>query len=189
MERTGQRTGERKYGVVYDILPEPPDPEATRWLPAGAVVFGLEYREVDPESLAAAYGDDPEELARVEALSPEGGYEACGVSIHVKSAHDGHEYLRFDAFDDDPHYHYVRPTGRHNHWVPFDAVAGGDMLRFAFTCLRERLGPMLIEAGGEDVAAKLDPNEQAPRIDELERLAFAVRDRQRARRREARSTG
>ncbi len=41
---------------------------------------------------------------------------------------DGHEYLRFDAFDDDPHYHYVQPTGDHNQVVTFDADADGPVL-------------------------------------------------------------
>jgi hypothetical protein len=171
---------EPRYGVVYQIPPEPPDPQGTRWFPAGAVTFGLEYREIDPEGLAAAYAHDPDQLAELEALSPEGGYEACGVSIHVKGSEDDHEYLRFDVFDDDPHYHYVRPGGGHNHWVPFDPIAGGDLLPHAITCLRERLAAMLTEAGGEKIAAQLDPATQAPKIDELERLAYEVRERQRA---------
>lgn len=171
---------ERKYGVVYQIPPEPPHPEATRWIAAGAVTFGLEYRDVNPEGLAAAYAHDPNQLAQLQALSPEAGYTACGVSIHVKGSGDGHEYLRFDVFDDDPHYHYVRPMADHNHWVPFDAIAGGDMLPFAIRCLRERLGEMLIEAGGEAIAEKLDPALQRPGIDAIERLASAVREQQRA---------
>jgi len=170
---------ERKYGTVYNMQPEPWNEDETRWFEAGAVTFGLEYRDVNPEALLALYGDNPDDLAELEAHQPEGGYEACGVSIHVRSSEDGHEYLRFDAFDDDPHYHYVQPTGDHNHWIPFDAVAGGDMLAWAIGCLRERLGPMLEEAGGKKVAAQLDPATQGPKIDELERLAYEVREQQR----------
>ncbi|MBW2268573.1 MAG: hypothetical protein JRH16_08340 [Deltaproteobacteria bacterium] len=171
---------EVKVGIVYHVQPEPPDPENCQWLEAGAVNFGLEYRVVDPERLAKAYAGSEEDLAEVEAHSPEGGFYGSGVSIHVVGAADGHEYLRFDAFDDDPHYHYVRPTGDHNHWVPFDPVAGGDMLAFTIRSLRERLGPMLSEAGGDEVAARLDPAEQGPPIDEVKRLAYEIRDRQRA---------
>ena len=39
--------------------------------------------------------------------SPEGGFADEGVSLHVIDASDAHEYLRFDMFDDEPHYHYI----------------------------------------------------------------------------------
>ena len=167
--------GDPKVGIVYRVQPEPPDPQHCRWLEAGAVRFGLEYRVLDPARLAEVYAGSAEDLAEIEAHSPEGGFHGAGVSIHVVGSADGHEYLRFDAFDDDPHYHYVRPSGDHNHWVPFDPVAGGDMLAFALRCLRERLAPMLREAGGDEVADRLEPERQAPVIDEIERLASEVR--------------
>lgn len=163
---------EPKIGIVYQMQPEPPEAANTTWLEAGAVRLGLEHRVVDPERLAEAYAGSAADLAELEAHSPDGGFHASGVSIHVVGSHDGHEYLRFDAFDDDPHYHYVRPSGDHNHWVPFDPVAGGDVLAFAIRSLRERLAAMLREAGGEKVAEQLDPGEQGPAIDELERLAY-----------------
>lgn len=162
-------------GIVYQVQPQPPEPENTRWFPAGAVTFGVEYRDVDPEALAASYADDPEGLAEIVAKSPEGGFSDTGVSIHVNGSDDGHEYLRFDMFDDDPHYHYVRPTGDHNNVVPFDQVAHGDVLPFVFSSLRDRLDPMLRHAQGEGVADALDPAVQGPVIDEIEALARLVR--------------
>ena len=54
------------------------------------------------------------------------------------------------------------------------------MLSFAIRSLRERLGPMLGEAGGEEVAAGLESAKQAQVIDEVERLAYTVRERQRS---------
>ncbi len=164
-----------KYGVVYKVQPEPPDPEACTPFEAGAVTFVLEYRSVDPERLAKAYADRPEDLAEILAFSPEGGFTDTGVSIHVFGTRDRHEYLRFDLFEDDPHYHYVHPSGDRNHWVPFDPVAGGDMFGFAMSCLRERLGPMLRFAGGDDVAAALDPRRIAPAVDALEQKARVLR--------------
>jgi hypothetical protein len=169
-----------KIGIVYQVQPEPPDPQECRWFEAGAVRFGVEARVVDPERLAEAFAGSAADLAEIEAHSPEGGFSDSGVSLHVVGSGDGHEYLRFDAFDDDPHYHYVRPTGDHNHWVPFDPIAGGDMLVFAFQCLRQRLGSMLTQAGGEAIAGRLDSGQLDPIIDEIERLAFQVRDQQRA---------
>lgn len=160
-----------KYGVVYKVQPEPPDPAACTPFEAGAVTFVLEYRSVDPERLAKAYADRPEDLAEILKFSPEGGFTDTGVSIHVLGTQDRHEYLRFDVFADDPHYHYVHPSGDRNHWVPFDPVAGGEMLGFALTCLRERLGSMLQFAGGEAVAAALDPRRIGPAVDALEQRA------------------
>jgi hypothetical protein len=159
-----------KLGIVYRMQPEPPHPEC-RWFDAGAVRLGVEYRRVDPEGLRKLYAGDAAALAELERHSPAGGFHASGVSIHVVGADDGHEYLRFDAFDDDPHYHYIRPTGDHNHWIPFDPVAGGDVLAFALRSLRERLAPMLVEAGGEAVAARLDAGRVRRAVDEVERVA------------------
>ena len=165
-----------KIGIVYQMQPEPPDADNCQWLEAGAIRLGLEYRVVDPARLAEAYAGSADDLAELEAHSPEGGFHGAGLSIHVVGRADGHEYLRFDAFEDDPHYHYVRPTGDHNHWIPFDPIAGGDVLTFALRSLRERLAPMLCEAGGAAVAALLEPEEQGPVIDEIERLAHDVQE-------------
>ncbi len=167
-------------GIVYEVQPQPPEPADTTWHAAGAVTLGVEYRNVDPASLAATYGGDAAAMAEIEANSPEGGFSDCGVSIHVSGTDDGHEYLRFDVFDDDPHYHYVWPEGGHNNVVPFDRVAQGDMLDFAIGCLRARLDPMLREAHGASVADALDPDVQAPVIDRVEDLARRARTAQRS---------
>ncbi len=171
---------EAKVGVVYSMQPEPPEAANTRWFEAGPIKLGLEYRVVDPARLAEAYADSAEDLAELEANSPEGGFSDRGVSIHVVGADDDHEYLRFDAFEDDPHYHYVRPSLDFNHWVPFDAIAGGDILDFTFRCLRERLPAMLAYAGGERIAERLDPERLEPALEEVEQLAYATREEQRA---------
>jgi len=161
-------------GVVYNVQPQPAVEEDTRWFRAGAVTFGVEYRVVDPEALAATYGDDATAMAEIEEKSPEGGFADTGVSIHVVGAADGHEYLRFDVFDGEPHYHYVRPAGDHNNVVAYDTVAHGDMLTFAVECLRSRLGDMLRHAHGDEIAAELDPVVQGPVVDEVEAAALAA---------------
>jgi hypothetical protein len=74
---------------------------------------------------------------------------------------DGHEYLRFDVFDDEPHYHYNHPTGEDgddivNHVIDFDTVAMGDMLPWVLGRLRSRLAQMLTEAGGAHLVDGLD---------------------------------
>jgi hypothetical protein len=167
-------------GVVYHVQPQPPDPHSTRWIDAGAVRFGVEYRDVTPESLAATYAGNDSDMAEIVEHSPVGGFSDEGVSIHVCGTADGHEYLRFDVFDDEPHYHYVRPTLDHNNVVPFDPVADGDMLAWAIGRLRTRLADMLVHAGGASVSEALDPAVQGPAIDEVERLAVAAQAARRA---------
>ncbi len=162
-------------GTVYQVQPQPPEEANTRWLEAGAIVIGVEYRDVDPQSLESTYADDPDAWAEIVANSPDGGFADTGVSLHVRGAADGHEYLRFDLFDDDPHYHYVRPSGDHNNVVLLDTVAQGDAFDFAFGCLRDRLAAMLRHAGGDPVADTLDAAVQGPVIDEVEAIARRAR--------------
>ncbi len=165
-------------GTVYQVQPQPPEEADTQWFEAGAVVLGVEYRDVDPAALEATYADDPEAWAEIVENSPEGGFVDTGVSLHVRGADDGHEYLRFDLFDDEPHYHYVRPSGDHNNVVHFDPVAGGDVFDFAFTCLRERLVGMLRHAHGDAVADAVDPSVVGPVIDTVESIARSARERE-----------
>lgn len=141
-----------EIGTVYTVQPEPPDPRRTLWFPAGPLRFGVESRAVDPASLAASYADDPEGWAEVQAASPEGGFTDEGVSLHVVEARSGHEYLRFDAFTAEPHYHYIRSDRAHNEVVPYDPVADGPALDWALGRLRTRLEPMLRRAGADAVA-------------------------------------
>jgi hypothetical protein len=162
--------------TVYNVQPQPPEPAHTRWFPAGAITLGIEHRDVDPEGLAATYGDDDAAMAEIDEHSPDGGFHDTGVSIHVNGTDDGHEYLRFDLFEGEPHYHYVRPSGDHNHVVPIDPVAQGDLFDFAFGCLRHRLDAMLRHAGGAAVADALDAEVQRPVIDEVEVLARRLGD-------------
>jgi hypothetical protein len=169
-----------ELGVVYAVQPQPPDPNDTHWFEAGAVSLGVEYRSVDPDSLAATYGDDPKAMAEIIANSPDGGFFDTGVSIHVCGTDDGHEYLRFDCFDADPHYHYVAPSGDRNHVVPYDAAAHGDVLTWAVDRCRTRLREMLIQAGGAHVADKLDSAAIGPVLDVVAALATKAREDQRS---------
>jgi hypothetical protein len=170
-------------GKVYNIPPQPPAPQNTRYLPAGALTFGIEYRDVDPESLAATYANDAAQLAELEEASPEGGFSDEGVSIHVCGSDDGHEYVRFDVFDDEPHYHYIHrtPNGADvvNNVIDFDTAAHGEMLPWAIACLRTRLPAMLTEAEGAHLVPQLDSALVSRVVDEVQRIAEQA---QRARR-------
>lgn len=175
----------RPIGKVYSIPPQPPDDAHTRWIEAGAVTIGVEYRDVTPEALERLYGSDPDQLAELRALSPDGGFDDEGVSLHVRGTVDGHEYLRFDVFDGEPHYHYVHKPGPNgeivNQVVDFDAAANGEMLAWALACIRERLGQMLPHAGGADLVAELDDAALDAALAEVAPLAEAAQAAQRRR--------
>lgn len=171
-------------GKVYGIPPQPHSERDTRMVPAGAVTFGVEYRDLDPASLRATYAGNAEHLAELERESPDGGFTDEGVSIHVFDAADGWEYLRFDVFDGEPHYHYVHrlPEGGEvvNNIIDFDTVAHGDMLPWVLGTLRTRLADMLRAAGGAEVAEHLDPTALEPAITEVAHLAQTAQAQLRA---------
>ena len=110
------------------------------------------------------------------------------MSLHVFDAADGHEYVRFDVFDADPHYHYNhRGPEVVNNVVEFDVIAHGDMLPWALDRIRTRLPEMLTEAGGTHLVDGLD---QAAIEQALERVAPMAEEAQSASRaiRRARAT-
>ena len=165
-------------GKVYGIPPQPPIEENTRRFEAGAVSFGVEYRDLDPASLEETYKDNPAYLAELRERSPEGGFFDSGVTIHVFDAGDGHEYLRFDVFDDEPHYHYIHRTVDDtvvNNVIDFDTVAGGDMFAWVFERLHGRLRDMLVQAGGDDLGDEIDDELVAQVLSEVEMVAASVR--------------
>ena len=166
-------------GTVYPIAPQPADEASTRWIDAGPLWIGVEYRELDPESLLASYADNPQSMEDLLAAGA-GTFADEGVSLHVKCKQDDHEYLRFDVFEGEPHYHYIRNAAPgeaiSNHLIPFDVAAHGDMFEWAIRCLRERLPAMLQEVSAEDLILDLDPARLSRAVDEAEALARSARE-------------
>jgi len=140
-------------GTHYEGTPVPPVPEHTRYVTAGPLSIGVEYRQLDASVIAATYGDG--ELRAAGDDTPQPPILADeGMTLHVCDAASGAEYLRFDVFADNPHYHYIHP-GEHHLVVPFDRAACGDMATWAVECLRTRLGQMLEAAGAGALAARI----------------------------------
>ena len=155
----------------YDKMPIPPVEQQTEYFDAGAVTFGVEYRLLTDAIAAASESED----AR-GADSSSGSFADRGVAIHVfgrdrDGADEGArlEYLRFDCFNEDPHYHYISWTERSNEMLHLDPVADGDPLQWALERIRTRLSQMLERAGAPDLASRVDPRlvEQVlPRVSE-----------------------
>jgi hypothetical protein len=155
-------------GTVYTVPPIPPDAEHTTWVDAGALRIGVEWRNLDEAELEANY--EGEAMEEVQAAIT-GNIQDNGVSLHVAGAADAHEYLRFDMFEQEPHYHYIERSGERQTIIEFDRVALGDMLPWALHQLRTRLPEMLAYAGGDDLVPKLDRERIASSLAEVERLA------------------
>ena len=84
-----------------------------------------------------------------------------GVGVQVLSDMDGREVelLRFDCFDQNPHYHYG--PEKNNERIHMDQTTAGNPVGWTFKQLRTNLPEMLRRAGYEDVAGKLDNYQQA----------------------------
>ncbi len=150
----------------YELMPIPPVESQTEYFEAGAVTFGVEYRLLD-DAIAAASNVESARGQESAGGQPSArgsdsrrSIDDRGVSLHVfGSAAEGEErleHLRFDCFDEDPHYHYVSWKDKSNEMLHIDPVADGDPLTWALERIRTRLPQMLERAGAADVAARVD---------------------------------
>ena len=101
------------------------------------------------------------------------GTDVSGPTIRVLGTDGDHEYLRFDMFNTNAHYHYEPPrvTGDEKERIlPLDTVAEGEPVAWAMDRLRARLAPMLTAAGGQRLADALDDDALALAVDEVEGL-------------------
>ncbi len=97
------------------------------------------------------------------------GVESGGPTVRVLGGDDEHEYLRFDLFNVDPHYHY-EPPAEQERILMIDTVAEGEVVSWGVTRLRDRLVPMLVAAGGQSLADALDGQVLARAVDDVESL-------------------
>lgn len=138
----------------YDSMPIPPIEAHTEWFDAGAVRFGVEYRLLTEAIAASAATEAAIGGDRADPAS----FDDRGISIHVvgRDEQGELEYLRFDCFQEDPHYHYVSWRERRNEMLHLDPIAEGDPLAWALERLRTRLREMLTRAGAAHIAARVD---------------------------------
>jgi hypothetical protein len=155
----------------YELMPIPPVPEHTETFEAGVVAFGVEYRLLN-DAIAAA-----SEVAAADGTGSAGSLDDRGVSIHVFAEVGGEqqEVLRFDCFQEDPHYHYVSWSKRSNEMLHIDTVADGDPLAWALERIRTRLPQMLERAGAAEAAARVDLRRVDAVLPRVAEAAFRAR--------------
>jgi hypothetical protein len=145
-------------GTFVKSLPVPHEVENTTLFPAGAVTLGLEYRVFDAAAEAAKLTAEEIAATGKDSLFNQGGGVDRGVCVHVFGTDDQAEYLRFDCFLDEPHYHYIVP-GDGNMLIHFDQTSNGPMLEWALDAIGKRLGQMLALVGATTIVANLDDEE------------------------------
>jgi hypothetical protein len=160
--------------IEYSTLPVPAFLEHTVVVSAGAVSLGVEYRRLDEATILAVYG--PDARAKFGGVLPAGMAEVIeedGVSLHVFDAGTGDEHLRFDCFDDAPHYHLLSSAQSRNVVVEHDPAAG-PLLDWALAQLCVSLPAMLEEAGAGHLAGKVDAAALAAAVSTTRQLARYV---------------
>jgi len=145
--------------IVYETLPVPAVLEHTIEVPAGVVTFGVEYRHLDESMVLAHFGPNPEAKFNggVRPAGMAAVVEEDGLALHVFDTATGEERLRFDCFDDAPHFHLLDPGPPRNVVVEHDP-ADGRLFDQAQVWLRYDLAGLLREAGAGHLCASIDPD-------------------------------
>ncbi len=130
----GDKTVHVVAGQHHKFMLIPIMEEETTWIEAGPLRVGVESR---------VFG------------TPDRGVMERGPSVHIHDAATREEWLRFDCFDNQPHYHYILQAHQHNIVWGYDPVANGPIFDWVILCLRERLPAMLERAGAPQLAARV----------------------------------
>ena len=127
---------------------------------AGAVDFTLQHRDIDGGKARAMTADQ-------------------GVTIQVVGEVGGKEteLLRFDCFDQEPHYHYG-PENK-NEIQRMDKTTAGNPIGWTIGQLRGKLPELLNRAGYDELAGRVDRAEVEAKLDEVESVAREMAIKQR----------
>lgn len=131
-----------QLGREYAVMPIGIVQEHCVEIPAGPVCFVVEARSLTVGDIIcneAAQGVS-------DGLTHDYSVDAGGASLHVLGSSDQVEYLRFDAFDHEPHYHYIFNDTQRNTVVRLDDIAEGDPLAWTIRVVGSRLSQMLTHA-------------------------------------------
>src|SRR6478736_6225795 len=137
-----------RRGIRFGQLPIPMVPEHCIAVDAGAVQLVVESRRLTNEIIEATFDGGV-----VDAGIP---FDDFGASLHVCGTADGLEHLRFDCFENEPHYHYIDHADGANTVVRIDELAVGDPVEFSLAAVEQHLGDMLRHSGPEGLADEVD---------------------------------
>ncbi|HQV56546.1 MAG TPA: hypothetical protein PKV27_00940 [Ilumatobacteraceae bacterium] len=140
-----------KLGRDFTIMPIAIDWAHTVEIPAGPVTFVVEARSLTQKALL----DNERDRAVTDGGIGDNYADLLdgGASLHVLGADDRLEYLRFDCFDNEPHYHYIDNANQGNTIVRFDNIAEGDPLVWTVRTVGTRLAAMLDYVGNPALAS------------------------------------
>ena len=157
-----------RRGNRYDVMPIPMVPDHCITVDAGAVQLVVESRRLTNEIIKDTYHGGSEKDMH---------FDDYGATLHVCGTADGLEYLRFDCFENEPHYHYIRHAEGGNVICRLDEIAQGDPIEWTVARLRTRLPEMLDYAGADHLAAAARQNPEAviEAVDRVTELLEAAR--------------
>jgi hypothetical protein len=157
-----------RRGIRFSQMPIPMVPEHCIAVDAGAVQFVVESRRLTNEILRDTYGGN---------VNNEIPFDDFGATLHVCGTADGLEHLRFDCFENEPHYHYIEQAEGANTVVRIDELAVGDPLEFSLACVEQRLPGMLRHCGVPKLADEVEsePEKVRAAMTEVRALMEKVR--------------
>jgi hypothetical protein len=157
-----------RRGIRFTQLPIPMVPEHCISVDAGAVQLVVESRRLTNEIIRETY--DRGVIADIP-------FDDFGATLHVCGTADGVEHLRFDCFENEPHYHYIEQTEGANTVVRIDELAVGDPVEFSLACVEHRLPGMLRHCGVANLADEVasDPDKLSAAMSEVRELMREVR--------------
>jgi hypothetical protein len=146
-----RRESPYRRGNRYDQLPIPMVAEHCIPVDAGAVQLVVESRTLTNEIIQDTFHG---------AIAADIRFDDFGATLHVCGTADGLEHLRFDCFENEPHYHYIDQAAGTNTVVRIDELAVGDPVDFSLACVEHHLPDMLRHCGvaglADEVAGQLD---------------------------------
>lgn len=170
MNETASGIEAYRLGRSFEVMPIPMDPDCCQDVSAGPLTFVVESRRLSDEAINTNAVDRGRPDQTYDSGIDDGG--AC---VHVCDSADGREWLRFDCFDNEPHYHYVLHNEQRNVVVRFDQFAEGDPEAWTLGRLRTRLPAMLRHAGAEELAAVVADAELGAAVDEVAEILRRLR--------------
>jgi hypothetical protein len=157
-----------RRGNRYDQLPIPMVTEHCIPVDAGPVQLVVESRVLTNEIIQDTFHG---------AIAADIPFDDFGATLHVCGTTDGLEHLRFDCFENEPHYHYIDQAAGANTVVRIDELAVGDPVDFSLACVEHHLSDMLRHCGVAGLADEVagEPNTVQAAVAEVRELMTKAR--------------